>query len=181
MVTDEQLIKAVADNITIARVIRDIGMAVVGTSYDFIHKKVYELGLNTDHWRGCAHGTTLQHRKFGPECLNKDSNIPTGTIKKIIIRERLIPYVCEICNTGPIWNGRELVLRLDHKNGIRNDHLIDNLRFLCPNCDSQTETFCGRNKSNRSNTCLCGNTCSKRTRSGKCIKCAAKSRVYSEQ
>jgi hypothetical protein len=35
---------------------------------------------------------------------------------------------------------------LDHINGIRNDHRISNLRFLCPNCDSQTSTFCGKNK-----------------------------------
>lgn len=41
---------------------------------------------------------------------------------------------------------KELILELDHINGIRNDNRLENLRFLCPNCHSQTPTFKGRNK-----------------------------------
>jgi hypothetical protein len=44
----------------------------------------------------------------------------------------------------PIWNEKKLTLQLDHINGIRNDHRLENLRWLCPNCHSQTETFCGK-------------------------------------
>jgi hypothetical protein len=40
------------------------------------------------------------------------------------------------------------VLELEHCNGVRNDHRIGNLKFLCPNCHSQTETFRGRNAKN---------------------------------
>ena len=43
-------------------------------------------------------------------------------------------------------NGKPLVLQLDHINGISNDNRIENLRFLCPNCHAQTESFAGRNK-----------------------------------
>ena len=39
----------------------------------------------------------------------------------------------------------ELVLELDHINGVGDDHRLENLRLLCPNCHSQTETYCGRN------------------------------------
>lgn len=46
----------------------------------------------------------------------------------------------------PTWNGKPLILTLDHRNGISNDHRLENLRWLCPNCNSQTETFCGRRK-----------------------------------
>ena len=44
----------------------------------------------------------------------------------------------------PLWNGIPLVLQLDHINGINNDNRIENLRFLCPNCHSQTTTFSGK-------------------------------------
>ena len=67
------------------------------------------------------------------------------TAKKWIMRDNLIPYKCDECGMGPEWNGKKLTLRLDHQNGIRNDHRIENLRFLCPNCDSQSETYGGRN------------------------------------
>lgn len=46
----------------------------------------------------------------------------------------------------PEWAGKPIKLHLDHVNGIRNDHRLPNLRWLCPNCHSQTVTYCGRNK-----------------------------------
>jgi 5-methylcytosine-specific restriction endonuclease McrA len=62
-------------------------------------------------------------------------------IKRRLIKNQLIPYVCEICEQEPLWKGKKLVLVLDHRNGYSTDHRIENLRFLCPNCNSQQPTF----------------------------------------
>lgn len=53
---------------------------------------------------------------------------------------------CAICNLPNFWQDKPLTLRLDHINGIHNDNRLDNLRWICPNCDSQQETYCGYNQ-----------------------------------
>lgn len=67
-------------------------------------------------------------------------------VKKLIIDEQLIDYKCEQCGLEKYWNNKKLVLHLDHINGIRNDNRLENLRFLCSNCHSQTETYCSKKK-----------------------------------
>ncbi len=44
-----------------------------------------------------------------------------------------------------LWNNKEIVLQLEHINGVNNDNRPQNLCFLCPSCHSQTSTFTGRN------------------------------------
>lgn len=78
----------------------------------------------------------------------ENSHIDRSSIKYRLIKRKLIPYKCEICGLEHNWNNQEIVLVLDHKNGISNDHRLDNLRFLCPNCNSQQSTFAGRNVKN---------------------------------
>jgi hypothetical protein len=63
---------------------------------------------------------------------------------RLINKLDLMPYKCK-CGLEGQWEGENLVLQLDHKNGLSSDNRIENLRWLCPNCHSQTDTFCGRN------------------------------------
>lgn len=65
-------------------------------------------------------------------------------IKNFLIKTR--GNKCEICGMGAIWNGKELILHLDHINGDADNNSINNVRLLCPNCHSQTETYCQRNR-----------------------------------
>lgn len=54
--------------------------------------------------------------------------------------------VCVLCQSGQWWNGLPLKFHLDHINGDNSDNSQANLRMICPNCHSQTATYCGRNK-----------------------------------
>lgn len=55
---------------------------------------------------------------------------------------------CAICLTLPIWNGQPLTLVLDHVNGDSSDDSPENVRLVCPNCDSQLPTYKSKNKGN---------------------------------
>jgi len=67
-------------------------------------------------------------------------------LKSRMLKEGLLENICDECGVGPTWNGKPIVIELDHINGINDDHRKENLRMLCPNCHSQTKTFKGRNK-----------------------------------
>jgi len=59
-------------------------------------------------------------------------------------RIHVSPFSCAVCGNTGQWQGRPLTLQLDHANGKYDDNRLENLRWLCPNCHSQTETFAGR-------------------------------------
>lgn len=67
-------------------------------------------------------------------------------LKKRCLDNGWLENKCAFCGTGPVWNGKPLTLQLDHINGKNNDHRIENLRILCPNCHTQTETYAGRRR-----------------------------------
>mgnify|MGYP000908513070 CR=1 FL=1 len=67
--------------------------------------------------------------------------------RKIILFEQ--NYCCDICGIKNEWNGKLLVFHLDHING-KKENIRKNLRMLCPNCHSQTDTYCSRNISDES-------------------------------
>jgi Zn finger protein HypA/HybF involved in hydrogenase expression len=68
----------------------------------------------------------------------------TRFVRKTIIRDKLLPYKCECGNEG-IWQGKSITLELHHIDGEPSHNKIENLKFLCPNCHSQTYNFKGRN------------------------------------
>ena len=75
----------------------------------------------------------------------ENSTYGRGHLKFRLIENGMLRNKCYICNLDPIWNNKKLVMVLDHKNGINNDNRPDNLQLLCPNCNSQTDTFCSKN------------------------------------
>jgi hypothetical protein len=105
---------------------------------------------------------------------------------------------CAICGISDEWNGKKLMLQMDHINGVNTDHRLENLRFVCPNCHSQTDTFSNKRgvkekifeekkskspleieksvrvpKEKKTNMCIsCGNPCNRRA--VRCRSCSYK-------
>jgi hypothetical protein len=67
------------------------------------------------------------------------------TVKSRLLDAGILKNACDDCGISE-WRGRFLSIQLDHRNGVRDDHRLENLRMLCPNCHSQTETFGARNR-----------------------------------
>jgi 5-methylcytosine-specific restriction endonuclease McrA len=73
----------------------------------------------------------------------KEGTHPGGDyLRRILIEVKKKEYVCEFCGIDK-WQNQKLKLQVDHINGIHHDNRYENLRFLCPNCHSLTDTFCG--------------------------------------
>ena len=67
------------------------------------------------------------------------------TIKRYIVQTK--GYACEECKISS-WNNKGITLELEHKNGNSEDHSLENVCLLCPNCHSQTPTYKSKNRGN---------------------------------
>jgi hypothetical protein len=149
--TDGELAIAVRGAVSIRQVLVHLGLSPNGGgSYAMVKKHINRLNLNTSHFIGRGHLRGKTHSwnyKYSlEEMLVKNSTLSRGTLKKRLIKEGLLEEECSICGLPNEWRGKKLVMILDHKNGIKNDNSIENLRLVCPNCNSQLNTFSGRNK-----------------------------------
>jgi len=85
---------------------------------------------------------------------------------------------CSNCGLDEKWDGKEIIMILDHINGVNDDHRLENLRMLCPNCNSQTETFCMGTRKKIINKCLdCEDEISRVSK--RCKKCSGNNQAYS--
>jgi hypothetical protein len=121
-----------------------------GGNHLHISRRIRQLGLDTSHFTGSAHnrGRPSGKRKLAAELLVEKPAL-AGRTHAFKLRRALDeigrPARCELCGMADEWHGSKLTLEIDHINGRHNDNRPENLRLLCPNCHSQTETFCGRN------------------------------------
>jgi 5-methylcytosine-specific restriction endonuclease McrA len=101
--------------------------------------------IKTGHNKGKSFKSNYKYTN--DEAFSSKSTYSTLDLKKRLIKEKILEYKCSICNIV-LWMNKPIPLDLDHINGNSMDNTIENLRFLCPNCHSQTETYRGKNINN---------------------------------
>ena len=155
--SEGELEDAARKSLSISGMMRMLGYTkIAGGTHYHIKKKLARLGVDTSHFLGQGASSGDRHRGGYPkqshlEILRnrkRDSCLkePTHKLRRALL-ESGRKHQCELCGNEGIWNGKKLVLSIDHKNGDTFDNTPSNLRFLCPNCHSQTENF-GVKKSN---------------------------------
>lgn len=92
---------------------------------EYMHKKRWEKFLRKD--------PDIQRPNYSPHIFKKD-----------IIKEQ--GGKCAICGISEEWNGKPLVFIIDHIDGNASNNTRENLRCVCPNCDSQLPTYKSKNK-----------------------------------
>lgn len=140
-----QLKKAVEISRNYSQVMRNLGYnSRGGSTYVRIVGEIKANGYDTSHFKRST------ARQEISEILVENSEYSNmSRLKERIINEGVLEYKCSLCGNKGEWNDAPLTLQLDHINGVNNDNRLENLRLLCPNCHSQTDTYAGKNLKNK--------------------------------
>ena len=145
-ITDEQIVEAIKNTSTMSAAAALINMPFMTFRYRAKKLNVYRPNQSR---KGIARSSDEYVSITIPlkEILSGlHPTYQTNNLKRRLIKEGIKEERCEgeSCNITNVWNGKKLVLHLDHIDGNSNNHKLNNLRLLCPNCHSQTETFSGK-------------------------------------
>jgi hypothetical protein len=121
---------------------KKLGVNYGGGNYVNIKKYITKHNINADHLKGKRAKRNPAYRISIDSLFIPNSPYVRGIAKRYIYALGLKPIKCELCGLGEEWQGKKMSLILDHINGINNDHRLENLRLVCPNCNATLDTHC---------------------------------------
>ena len=107
-----------------------------GNSYKTVKKRIETNNIDTTHFQDYHSIKRTEENIF-----IENSTATQAVLRRWYLKGNYTPYQCSICGLPAEWQGKPLVLTLDHINGINTDDRLENLRWVCPNCDRQLPTY----------------------------------------
>ena len=149
MYSVEELKTAIADSECWSDVCRAVNVTVCTFNFKRMQKLCVENDIDTIHFEERRKRTFRRnkHNWSNEDVYCKSSKFPRHTLRRRVLADNFMPYCCASCSNDGQWFGKLLTLEVEHTNGINDDNRRENLKWLCPNCHSQTPTF--RNSKNR--------------------------------
>lgn len=147
--SDEDLIKALEGAISLSEVLRRLNLVETGSNRGTLRRHMTRLGLIAPVYTSPPPKPRSKRNLL--TVFTENSRIQSSKLSVYLKRSQLLPYICsEIgCANPGIHNGKPLVLQVDHISGDGKDNRLENLRWLCPNCHTQTPTFAGKSSKRR--------------------------------
>jgi len=154
--TDADRLEAIKTSYSYRQVLLKLGLKGAGGNYKHIKEFIIKNNIDISHFTHQGHlkGKTHNWAVKIPieEILVENSTYANiNKLRKRLLKEGYFEKVCNACgntkwkNKFTKWKEEDIPLELEHKNGISNDHRIENLEIICPNCHAFTETYRGRN------------------------------------
>lgn len=143
---EEEARKAIQASRSWSEALRRLGYCHTGGNPDTLRRKAAAWGISTAHFDPYAASREALQRDPKPlsEVLVRGSTYSRSSLKRRLFETGLKDRICELCGQGELWRGKRMGLILDHVNGVRDDHRLQNLRIVCPNCAATLDTHCGR-------------------------------------
>lgn len=140
----EQLADYVSSSTCYKQVLEKLGYrACSGSIQQLLRERLRAENISTEHFIAPT-GDRITKRTF-ENTFCENSTASQKVLKEKYIKGNYSEYKCSICGQEPIWQNKPLTLILDHINGINNDDRLENLRWVCPNCNYQLDTTNGKN------------------------------------